>query len=125
MINARKLRHRVTLQKRSQTQDDAGQISNDFADFMTGVRASIEPLSGREYVAAQQVQSEISTRIQARWRPGLDETQRIVHVKGTDSPAPVDVYDIAAVLPDPDSGRHWVTFLCIKRISEGFRRGDV
>lgn len=124
MINARRLRHVVTLQKRSETLDDAGE-SSAFVDFLTGVRVSIEPLSGREYVAAQQVQAEISTRIQARWREGLDETQRILHVRGSDSPAPVDVYDIAAVLPDPDSGRHWVTFLCIKRISEGFRRGDL
>lgn len=124
MIQARKLRHVIRLQAPSETLDDAGQPLDQWTTTHDNVRASVEPLSGREYVAAQQVHAEVSTRIACRWQPGMDETKRIVHVIDDGSPEVLDVYDIAGALPDPDSGQHWITFMCIKRISQGFRRGE-
>ena len=39
--------------------------------------ASIEPISGKEYFLAQQVQSSTTHRIRCRWRPGVKSTQQI------------------------------------------------
>lgn len=79
-------------------------------------RASIEPLSGRELFAAQQVHAEVNTKINFRWRPGVDETLRIREAgQGA-------LYGILAVLPDK-TGRREITCLCVKRTSEGWRDG--
>jgi len=39
--------------------------------------AAIEPISGREFFQAQQVQSSTTHRIRCRWRPGVNSRQRI------------------------------------------------
>lgn len=122
-MQAGTLRHLITLQRSTEVQDTAGQIEQDYEDIET-VRASIEPLSGREYIAAQQVQAEVTTRIQVRYRPGFDATARILHLDDSGENVEADIYDVQAALPDPVSGRRWITFLCIKRVSEGWRRGN-
>jgi SPP1 family predicted phage head-tail adaptor len=81
--------------------------------------ASIAPITGREAIAGQQVQALVDTRIVIRYREdtGIDETCRIREVtKG-------GIYDVVSVLPDPTL-RRWVTFLCLLRTAEGWRRGD-
>lgn len=124
VLNSRALRHVVTVQVPSQSQDDTGQMSSAYTDLAT-IRAKIHPLSGREFIAAQQVHAEVTTRITAYWQPGFDAVQRILHesIEGL-SPPEFDVYDILAVLPDPESGKHFVNFMAKRRISEGYRRGE-
>ena len=60
------LRHRITLQKPVITKDSIGQELEEWQDVAT-VWASVEPLSGKEYFNAQQVNSEITTRITIRY----------------------------------------------------------
>ncbi len=73
-----RLKHLVTLQERSQTQDSFGQPIDTWSDVAT-LRASIEPLRGRELFAAQQVNGELSTKITIRYRSGVSEDMRMVH----------------------------------------------
>jgi SPP1 family predicted phage head-tail adaptor len=47
-------------------------------DVCTGVKASIEPLQGRELIAAQAVQSETTSKIRIRYRTGITAAMRIV-----------------------------------------------
>lgn len=113
MIPAGRLRHRVRLQALQVDVDsDDGHAGESWADVGAGlVPAEIAPLSGRELIAAQAVQSKVSTRIRIRWQPGVVASMRIVHRD--------DVYDVEAVLEDPNSGRRWLTLLCSRGVNDG------
>lgn len=120
-MQAGRLRHRVTLQRRADTQSTSGEVVPGYEDILT-VWASIEPLSGREMFAAQQVQSEVNTRIRIRWRPEIDSTVRVVNAL-TATRKGSDFYDVLSASEDAQSGRqHWTLF-CVRRIAEGWRRG--
>lgn len=72
-----KLRHTVTLQSLVETQDSYGSAVQSWADYAT-VRASVEPLQGREYFASQQVRAEATTRFRIRYLSGVLPTMRVV-----------------------------------------------
>lgn len=110
--SAGKLRHRIDIQHRVKTRDpDTGEVFEDWADLHTSIPAAIEPLSVKEFLAAQQVQSEVTTRIVIRYRDGLDATMRIIH-NGK-------VYAPQGWLPDPDSGLEYLTAPCSEGKNEG------
>jgi len=71
------LRHRVVLQQKVITEDALKQQSEFWADIAT-VWAAIEPLSGREYFAARQENTEVTTRITIRYLPGIKADIRAV-----------------------------------------------
>jgi SPP1 family predicted phage head-tail adaptor len=75
-VAACELRFNVTFQSKSQAQDTFGQPLDDWTDVFT-TRAKIEPLTGRELFAAQQVNAETTTRITIRYRAGVDASMRI------------------------------------------------
>lgn len=110
-MRAGKLRHRVRIERPIQVQDPVtGGLVTDWVLVAT-VWASIEPLSAREFIAAQASQSEVSARVGMRYRDGIDATMRIVH-RGK-------VYNIAGVLPDPESGRHYLTLPVSEGVNDG------
>lgn len=108
-LRAGKLRHRILLQSPSYSQNGTtGEQTLTWVDEET-VSASIEPLSAREFIAAQATQSQISTRIVIRWRDDVQPTWRAVHmVNGVAG----KVYGIHGVLADIDSGREYATLPC-------------
>lgn len=65
---AGKLRERVTLQERdsSATPNEFNEQGEVWSDLLPGLPAEVYAFSGREYVAAQQVQSSASHRIMLR-----------------------------------------------------------
>jgi len=75
MIQAGKLRHKITIQENQYPVDDFGKALRDeygatidnWVDIWTGW-ASKEPLSGREYFAAQQIQAEQMTKFKIRYQ---------------------------------------------------------
>ncbi|MGI5892088.1 MAG: phage head closure protein [Bacillota bacterium] len=71
------LRHRVTLQQKTVIEDDLKQHTENWTDIAT-VWARIEPLSGREYFAARQENTEVTTRITIRYLPGITTDSRVV-----------------------------------------------
>lgn len=64
-----KLRHKIDLQQKSATRDSFGSEVATWTTKAT-VRAAIEPLSGREYFMAYQVQSEVTHKITIRYYGG-------------------------------------------------------
>ncbi len=92
------LRHRVMLQRLRQGQDAYGGPVEQWEDVAT-VWASLEAMSGREFFASQQAQSEITQRIRIRYRPDVTADMRVVH-GGT-------VFNVVAPLPD-NRGRELV-----------------
>ncbi|MDL2200668.1 phage head closure protein [Halopseudomonas aestusnigri] len=107
-----KLRHRIRLEVPIKEQDSATgeDVITGYQELAT-VWASFEPLSARDLVAAQAAKSQITARIVTRYREGLSATMRAVH-RG-------QVYSVHGVLPDPKSGREYVTL----PVSEGVRNG--
>jgi SPP1 family predicted phage head-tail adaptor len=75
-MNAGRMRHRITIQQRANTPDTFGQPIESWADVAT-VWASVEPLQGREFFAADQVNAEVTTRIRMRWRSGITAAMRV------------------------------------------------
>ena len=88
------LRHEVTLQQVTYTQDSMGGIVETWADTAT-VRALIEPLRGREYYDAQQINAELNTKILIRYYPGVVPHWRVVWPQGNVTYDILDVLDIA------------------------------
>lgn len=66
-----KLRHSVDLQRATQTRDAAGDVVRAWADIATHVPASIEPISSRERLTADQVVGEATHRVWLRWERRL------------------------------------------------------
>lgn len=114
-------RHQVTLLRRVDNQAPSGQVTHSYEPIET-VMARVIPVSGREYFAAAQVQSEITTKIHIRWRSDVDETCRVKHeIDHSVSPAWFDMYDIKAALPDEKTGRRELVLMCTKNPADGWR----
>lgn len=114
-LKAGRLRHKVNIQEPRQQQDpNTGAVRTVWVDFATDVAAEIAPLSVREFIASQQMQSQITARITIRYRAGLTAQMRILQ------PSTGKIYNPAGWLADPDSGREYVTAPC----SEGTNQGD-
>lgn len=107
-MRAGTLRHRVTVEHKTETRDSYGGVSQVWTTFAASVPAAILPLSGREFFDAEANQSEVSAKIVMRMLSGLLPSMRIAHDGQT--------YNIRAILPDPLLARH-VVCMC--------ERGDV
>lgn len=95
-----RLRHQVELQEQVQTQDPVtGEI---LVTWQTIARpwAAIEPLSARDFIAAQAQQSEVRGRITIRRRADINASMRFVH-RGMK-------YQIFGIMPDPVSGLEYM-----------------
>lgn len=106
-IEAGRLRHRVTIQRQTQTQNaQTGELTVAWTDVAT-VWAAVEPISAREFIAAQEPNAKITARVTIRYRGGIDASMRLIH-RGRR-------YNIQGVLEDMDSGREYLTL----PVSEG------
>ncbi|NSW92316.1 MAG: phage head closure protein [Firmicutes bacterium] len=98
------LRRKVAIQKLVEVKDPlSGELKKDWADFAT-VWGSIEDLAGREFFDAQQVNSEITTRVKIRYRKDIKATMRII--------CDDRVLEIAAPPIDPDGRKRELYLLC-------------
>ena len=80
MIDPGKMRHRVTFQSFSGVVDSFGDpLQGDDSQWadVTTLWAAIDPVSGKEFYAAQQSQSEVSHKVRCRFRSGLTTAMRI------------------------------------------------
>jgi SPP1 family predicted phage head-tail adaptor len=113
-MRAGRLRHRMLFEKPGpeELDSDGAQVETWLPEF-NGRLQSVEivAMSGRELIAAQATQSKVTTRIKARYRREYKASMRGNH-RGT-------IYNIEAVIPDPDSGARSVTLLCSSGVNEG------
>ncbi len=80
MIDVGKMRHRITLQRFDGERDGYGDPLEDDDDHWADVAttwAAIDPISGREFYAAEQSQSEVTHKVRLRYHPGLTTAMRI------------------------------------------------
>jgi len=86
-------------------------VTTSWLQVAANVPAQIVPLSVREFIASQSVQSGITTRIVIRYRAGLDAAMRILH-NGR-------IYNPQGWLADADSGIQYLTAPCSEGLNEG------
>lgn len=116
-LEAGKLQHRVRIERYAALLDSNG---NELQDPVTGeiprewqevatVWAEIAPISGREFIMSQAIQSQVTARLTIRYRDGIDASMRAVHVRRG---RPDTIYNIKAVLSDVESGLEYLTLPC-------------
>lgn len=98
------LRDVVTIQAPSAGQDAIGEPVAGWTDFVT-LRAGVRDLTGRELIAANAIQSQITTAVTIRFRNGVLPAMRVL--RGD------EVYVIEAVL-NPTGRRDWLVLMCVK-----------
>ena len=92
-----RMKHRITIQEYKTDQDPVtGEIIRQWSDLVT-VWADISFLSGRELIAAQAEQSEITVRFWIRYMKGLTTKHRISYQEPGVSAV---IYDIESIIPD-------------------------
>lgn len=114
MISSGKLRHRVRLEENIDQVDSSGTViqdpsSGEVLRAWTPVGtywASIEPLSSKEFIASQSVQSQVTARISMRKPARIDAAMRLVHMVNGQ---PGTVFNIHGILSDRESGLEYVT----------------
>ena len=87
------LRHRVTLQEYVKGKDAYGGMTQEWVE-RDRVWASFEAMSGTEFFASQQAQSQVTQRVRIRYRDGIKSlTWRLGTPDGR-------IYNSISVLPD-------------------------
>ena len=91
-MRAGPLRHWVTIQASTETQNTHGEPVFSWVDYSTKRPAAVEQLSGRELWNAQQTQPDVSCRVRTRWLDGVTNamrfawddggTTRYLHIEG-------------------------------------------
>jgi SPP1 family predicted phage head-tail adaptor len=109
-LAAGRLRHRVRIQNLVSERDSEGVIQHEWVALAT-VWASVEPISGREFIQSGATQSEVTARITIRHRDDVVANMRIVH-RGR-------VYNIKGVLSDKESGLEYLTLPVSEGVSDG------
>lgn len=107
-------RHRVRIDQKARSQNPTtGAITETWSTFRESVPARIRALSGRELLAAQAMNAEVTTAIEIRWLRGVTATMRVVNTHDDDR-----TYAIRAVLPD-ETQRRELRLMCESGVSEG------
>lgn len=106
-MRAGDLRHLITIEQRTHAPDALGQPIAAWST-LASVRAAVEPLSGRELIAAQAVHAEITLRLRIRRRTDVTPTMRVLHQQR--------YYSINAVLQVSPSETH---LLCSGGLVDG------
>lgn len=81
-MKAGKLRHRITIEQLTNTQDPAtGEIAESWTVFAADVPAQVRPLSGREILAADAAQSGTRVEFVIRYgnSVGVTSAMRVSH----------------------------------------------
>lgn|SRR4030065_1640189 len=102
-MRAGELRNYITIQQPTESQDANLELILTWSTFAT-VWASIEPLIGREFYAARQVNAELTGKISLRFINGITAKMRVLYDSKT--------YNIEAVI-DVEN-RHKELILLVK-----------
>lgn len=98
-MRAGTLDQRIELQELVEGFDDYGQPLSEWQTVLSAW-AAVEPLQGREYLAAMQAQSETTIRVRLRYRPGIKSAMRVKHG--------AKLYGIQSVIDVKSTGRELV-----------------
>ena len=101
-MRAGALDQRIVIERLVEGYDELGQPINDWLPIVQ-TWAHVQPLVGREYLAAGALLSEVTARISLRYRPGITAADRVIHDG--------KVYGITSVA-DVHSSRRELVLMC-------------
>lgn len=107
-MHAGQLRHRIQIQQPDEARDDFGGQVPTWTTIAV-VWADIQPVTGREYFSAQQINAELSHKILIRFQSGIQPTQRVLYGARE--------FDIHAVINTGERNRE-LLLLCSERNPE-------
>lgn len=110
IYSAGQLNQRVQLQARTEAENALGEAAGAWVSVGAPVWAKVEPLSGREFLAAGAMQQPVDTRFVIRFRGGITPSMRVVW-KG-------QPYDISSALP-VDGGIEWIEIMATSGVRDG------
>jgi SPP1 family predicted phage head-tail adaptor len=97
------LDQRISVERLQGGVDELGQpLPDTWAPLFT-CWAAVEPLTGREYLAAQAAVSEVTAKIRMRFRPWMTAEDRVIH-DGT-------IYNIVSLI-DVRSANRELVLMC-------------
>jgi len=110
------MRHRVTIETFTTTQDAYGQEQGDVGrgtagTFVATLWATVEDLSGAELFAASEAHAQVTARIKGRWQSGILPSMQARYTTG----GKIRVFDILAVT-DPEGRRRELVLECKERV---------
>ena len=118
-----KLRHRVTIQRLLKQQGPTGLIPEDrWEPILPREPAEVLPDRAGEFFAAQQVQATTHAMIRMRHRQEIDSTTDTLRAVHHVAPGVDEYWPIAGAVPFQYRRRE-MRLMCVRRDSEGFRRG--
>jgi len=101
-MKAGQLDQRISVERLVEGYDELGQPINTWLPIVQ-TWAHVQPLVGREYIAAGALLSEVTARVRMRYRPGITAADRVIH-NGK-------VYGITSVA-DVHSSRRELQLMC-------------
>lgn len=75
-MRAGNLRNLIVIEEQIQERNSLGEIKPFWQEFVQAW-ASVEPLRGREFMEARQINADIDVRIRARYQPGVRTDMRV------------------------------------------------
>lgn len=116
-LKAGRLRHRINIQTFTQAQDPVtGAVTATWATIHENVPCAIEPLSVKDYMQSQAVQSDVKVRVVFRYLPNLEPSMRFV---GTSGAYLGEIFNPEGFFEDPESGRSYITAPCSRGVNDG------
>ena len=96
-----RMRHRLIFEQPSDTADAYGAVGSQIGDWerVCTVWGAINPLRGKELLAAQQANSDVTAEVIIRHRSDIDSTMRIRHKN--------KYYRVEALI-DTESRENWL-----------------
>lgn len=108
-LAAGKFNERVTLQSKVAARTGIGEEVVTWADVAT-VWAHVEPIRGREFFAAAQLQDATDHRVTIRYRTGVTRDQRVVWRS-----QPLDIVSVI----DVNARRENLELMCLSGVRNG------
>jgi len=75
----RDYRNKIDFLTHSTGQDDYGEPTDIWTNFLTGIWASKDPLLGNEFFTSFTVENRVEVKFNMRFIPGITSTMRIKH----------------------------------------------
>lgn len=109
--------HLVDIEEKTNTQDPStGELTETWSILYADVLCDIKPVSVREFIQSQAMQSQITARITIPFLEGLDASMRIVGVCGCHAGK---IYNPEGFLGDPVTGQEYLTAPCSEGVNNG------
>lgn len=109
-VTAGRLRWRISLQQRSDTINARGEAVPTWTT-VASMFAEMQPLRGREFLAAGQMQAPVDVRFRVRYRPGITAVQRVL-CDGVP-------YEIVGQPIDVDGVHRTIEIMCTSGVRDG------